>query len=100
MMVLLKNVEGVPVGAAVVVAVAAMLGGAFFPGQRLVIGLLLALLLGFLGSQRCRQTLTSVEWALLALVVWGGVSGTVVGMSPLAAKAASQPRRRKGLPVS
>ncbi len=83
---LAKIAEGVAVGSAVAVTVAAVLGGAFFPGPRLVIGVLLALLLGLFGSQQWRQSLAPFEWALLAMVGWGVVSATVVGMSPLASK--------------
>ncbi len=83
---MVKTADFAPVGGAVTVAVAAVLGGAFYPGQRLVIGGLFALLLGWFGSRQSPLTLDRVEWALLALVGWGAASATLVGMSPLAAK--------------
>ena len=85
-MALATTADGVTVGGAGTVAIAAVLGGAFFPGQRLVIGVLLAILLGWFGSRRWGMPLASEEWAGLALVGWGAVSAVVVGMSPLAAR--------------
>ncbi len=81
-----RTADSVPMGGAFAVAVAAVLGGAFLPGQRLVVGGLLVLVLWWFGSQRSRISLTSAEWVLLAFVAWGTVSAVVVGMSPLVAK--------------
>ena len=46
---MLRPAEAVPVAGAAVAALAAVLGGAFFAGPRIVVGVLLALLLGWLG---------------------------------------------------
>jgi len=85
-MALSRAADGVPVGAALTVAVATVLGGAFFPGPRIVVGLLLVMLFWCFGSQRSPLALTSFEWALLALVAWGAISATVVWTSPLLSK--------------
>jgi len=70
------------------VSLAAVLGGAFFPGQRLAVGVVFALLLMWFGSRRLGRPLDTSEWILFGLVCWGGVSAGVVEMSPLAGKEA------------
>jgi hypothetical protein len=69
-----------------VAAAAAVAGGAFFPGQRLAIGLSLALLIGWSVFLRRLSKLAPEEWAVLLLIGWGAVSAIAVGAAPLAAK--------------
>ena len=66
--------EVVAVTAVSVVAVAAILGGAFFPGPRMVIGGLLAVVLG-LGVASLRGGLEADEWTFLGFIAWGAVAG-------------------------
>ena len=77
---------GLTVGAAAIVAAAAVMGGAFFPGPRLAIGALFALVLWWVGFRWQRSSPAPEEWAFLACVGWGCVSAAVVGMSPLVAR--------------
>lgn len=81
-----KAADGGALAGAAATAIAAILGGAFFPGQRLVIGALLAIVLVWFGCQRRQPFLEFHEWALLALVGWGGASAALAGTAPLAAK--------------
>jgi len=68
-----------------VVALAAILGGAFYPGPRVVIGVLLAVALGWAVAVR-RGQLMSEEWVALGFVVWGVVSAALAAAAPLAAR--------------
>ena len=70
-----------------VVALAAILGGAFYPGPRLVIGVLMAAALGWAVAVR-RGQLVSEEWVALGFVAWGVVSATGAAAAPLAAREA------------
>jgi hypothetical protein len=70
-----------------VVALAAVLGGAFYPGPRVVIGVLLAVALGWAVAVR-RGQLLQEEWVALGFVVWGVVSGAVAAAAPLGAREA------------
>jgi len=79
--------EGSVVAAASMVALAAILGGAFYPGPRVVIGVLLAVSLGWSVAVR-RGQLVSEEWVALGFVVWGVVSAALAAAAPLAAREA------------
>jgi hypothetical protein len=68
-----------------VVALAAILGGAFYPGPRVVIGVLLAVALGWAVAVK-RGQLMSEEWVALGFVVWGVVSAALAAAAPLAAR--------------
>jgi len=68
-----------------VVAVAAILGGAFEPGPRLVVGGLLAIVLAVVAGA-WRGRLAPEEWALAAFIAWGVVAATIAGGAPLAAR--------------
>jgi len=70
-----------------VVALAAILGGAFYPGPRIVIGVLLAVVLGWAVAVR-RGQLMSEECVALGFVVWGVVSAALAAAAPLAAREA------------
>lgn len=84
---MLRGAELLPLGAAVAAALTAALGGAFFPGQRLAIGLVLSVLAACWALQRRRPPLRPEEWVALAVVGWGVVSAAA-GAAPLAAKEA------------
>jgi O-antigen ligase len=68
-----------------VVALAAILGGAFYPGPRIVIGVLLAIVLGWAVAVR-KGRLMPEEWVALIFVVWGVVSAVVAAAAPLGAR--------------
>jgi len=70
-----------------VVALAAVLGGAFYPGPRVVIGVLLAVVLGWAMTAMRGQLLTE-EWVALGFVVWGVISAAVAATAHLAAREA------------
>jgi O-antigen ligase len=70
-----------------VVALAAVLGGAFYPGPRVVIGLLLAVALGW-AITTMRGKLHSEEWIAVGFVAWGVVSAVVAAATPLGAREA------------
>lgn len=70
-----------------VVALAAILGGAFYPGPRVVIGVLLAVAFGWAMTVRRGQVFPE-EWLALGFVVWGVVSAVVAAAAPLAAREA------------
>ena len=75
--------EGSVVIVSSVVALAAILGGAFYPGPRVVIGVLLAVALGWAVAVR-RGQLVPEEWVALGFVVWGVVSAALAAAAPLA----------------
>jgi O-antigen ligase len=68
-----------------VVALAAILGGAFYPGPRVVIGLLLAFALGWAVAVRQGRPMPE-EWVALGFIVWGVVSAVVAAAAPLGAR--------------
>ena len=70
-----------------VVALAAILGGAFYPGPRVVVGVLLAAVLGWAVTVM-RGPLLPEEWVALGFVLWGVVSAVVVAAAPLGAREA------------
>ncbi|MFC2144249.1 tetratricopeptide repeat protein [Acidobacteriota bacterium] len=70
-----------------VVALAAIFGGAFYPGPRVVIGVLLAGALGW-AMTAMRGQLLSEEWVALGFVAWGVVSAVVAAATPLGAREA------------
>ena len=79
--------EGSVVIVSSVVALAAILGGAFYPGPRVVIGVLLAAALGWAVAVR-RGQLVSEESVALGFVAWGVVSAALAAAAPLAAREA------------
>ena len=79
--------EGAVVILTSVVGLAAILGGAFYPGPRVAIGVLLAVALGWAVAVR-RGQLLSEEWVGLGFVVWGVVSAALAAAAPLAAREA------------
>lgn len=81
-----SNGSVVAAGGVTVAAVAAVLGGAFFPGPRIAVGMLLVLWLVWWAVSTRTWSLTGDEWALLALVAWGGVSVTLAWLAPLAGR--------------
>jgi hypothetical protein len=72
-----------PLGAAAAVAVTAVVGGAFYPGPRVAVGVALVLWVAWFALCRESDAPAPEEWALLALPVWGAVSTAVVGLAPL-----------------
>jgi O-antigen ligase len=71
--------------AATVVAVTAILGGAFFPGPRLVVGVLLAVVMGW-GTALIGRRLAADEWLLFAFITWAVLSAVAAASAPLAAR--------------
>jgi cytochrome c-type biogenesis protein CcmH/NrfG len=68
-----------------VMVTAAIFGGAFFPGPRIVVGLLLACSLGVaVGSTWSR--FAAEEWLSLGFVSWAIVAATAAAAAPLAAR--------------
>jgi cytochrome c-type biogenesis protein CcmH/NrfG len=73
------------VAAAVAVALAAVFGGAFYPGPRIVVGALIAVTLGSAAATAWGR-LRAEEWAFLAFIVWGAASAAAIASSPLIAR--------------
>jgi O-antigen ligase/cytochrome c-type biogenesis protein CcmH/NrfG len=73
------------IGACVVVVVAAILGGAFFPGPRIVVGLSLALVLGC-AAVLSWDRLRIEEGLVVSWIGWGVVSAAASRAAPLAAR--------------
>ena len=71
--------------AAAAVALAVALGGAFAPGQRLAVAVLIAAAAGWLALAAARGPVAE-EWLALAVIGWGGVSAALATGYPLAAK--------------
>jgi O-antigen ligase len=71
--------------ASAVVALAAVLGGAFYPGPRVAVGVLLAVTLAALAAS-LKARLAAEEWTLLALLAWGVVAAALANGAPLAAR--------------
>jgi cytochrome c-type biogenesis protein CcmH/NrfG len=80
-----KRLDAAVVTAASAVAAAAILGGAFDPGPRLVVGALLAVALAS-AAGFAPVRLVAEEWVLFGLIIWGAVAAVVVASSPLAAR--------------
>lgn len=70
---------------ALAVALAAVLGGAFLPEQRLTVGLALSTVFA-LAVVRWPGSARREELLVLGLPMWGAVSALVVGAAPLASK--------------
>jgi O-antigen ligase len=68
-----------------VVVVAAILGGAFFPGPRVIVGLLLALVLGCAVAMGWNR-LEIEEGLVISWIGWGVVTSAISGAAPLAAR--------------
>jgi len=77
--------DAVPLLATAAVALAVALGGAFAPGPRLAVALLLAGIAAWLAAGAVRGPLAE-EWLALAVIGWGGVSAALATGYPLAAK--------------
>jgi O-antigen ligase len=73
--------------AAAAVGLAAVLGGAFYPAPRLLVGVLLAAALGW-GIARLPRPLEDHELLLAAFVLWGAVVAVVRPTAPLRSKVA------------
>lgn len=71
--------------AAAAVALSVALGGAFAPGQRLAVAVLIAVVAGWLALAAVRGPLAE-EWLALGVIGWGAVSGALATGYPLAAK--------------
>ncbi len=75
------------IAGAMVVAVAAILGGAFLPGPRLIVGVLASVVI-FVSVMTWRERLEVEEWLVLVFIAWGACSAVVSMNSPLAAREA------------
>lgn len=73
--------------AALAVVFVAVLGGGFWPGQRLLVGAAMVVVVALAVCRR-QGTPDLVEASWLMVPVWGAVSAIVVGSAPLAAKEA------------
>jgi hypothetical protein len=73
--------------AASVVALAAIFGGAFYPGPRIVIGVMLAVGLGWAVAAMRGQPV-SEEWVAFGFIAWGVVSAAVAATVSLGAREA------------
>jgi hypothetical protein len=77
--------EASTVFAAAVVALTAILGGAFYPGPRVAVGMLMAVTLGLAATSIGRR-LGAEEWSVFGFIVWGIVAAVVAASAPLAAR--------------
>ncbi len=77
--------DAVALLAAAAVALAVALGGAFAPGSRLAVALVIAVVAGWLALAASRGPVAE-EWLALAVIGWGGVSAALATGYPLAAK--------------
>jgi cytochrome c-type biogenesis protein CcmH/NrfG len=68
-----------------VVVVAAILGGAFYPGPRVIVGVLLACSMGWAVAGMWGR-ITPEEGMMLGFIVWAVVSAIVAATAPLAAR--------------
>jgi O-antigen ligase len=80
-----KAAEVSVVAVTAVVAMATALGGAFDPGPRVVVGVLLAAVLAA-SSFSLRARPAPEEWALIAFLGWGVISAVAANAYPLAAR--------------
>jgi len=83
----MRTVDATGVLAVVVVAVAAILGGAFYPGPRMAVGLSFAVTLAAAVYWR-RDRLRTEEWAVVVFMVWSVLAGVLARTAPLAAREA------------
>ncbi len=81
----MRRIDAAGVLSVAVVAVAAVLGGAFYPGPRMVVGLSFAVTLAAV-VYRQRDRLRTEEWALIVFLGWSVVAGVVGRTAPLAAR--------------
>ncbi len=81
----MRTVDATGVLAVVVVAVAAILGGAFYPGPRMAVGLSLAVTLAAAVYWR-RDRLRTEEWVVVVFLVWSVSAGVLARTAPLAAR--------------
>jgi len=77
--------DAVPLLVTGAVALSVALGGAFAPGQRLVVALVFAGLAAWVGAAAARGPVAE-EWLALGVIAWGGVSAALATGYPLAAK--------------
>jgi len=68
-----------------IVGLAAVLGGAFYPGPRMVVGVCFAVTLAAAVYWR-RDRLRTEEWAVVVFLVWSVAAGVVARTAPLAAR--------------
>ena len=81
----MRTVDATGVLAVVVVAVAAILGGAFYPGPRMAVGLSFAVTLAAAVYWR-RDRLRTEEWVVVVFLVWSVSAGVLARTAPLAAR--------------
>ncbi len=84
---MIRDAEIAAPAAAIAVVVTALLGGAFSPGARLVVGLVL-IVVWVVAGMTCAGRLDRIEWGMALLLAWGVVSAATVGAAPLASKEA------------
>ena len=83
----MRPVDATIVLAVVVVAVAAILGGAFYPGPRMAVGLSFAVTLAVAVYWR-RDRLQADEWAWIVFLGWGVAAGVGAWTAPLISRVA------------
>jgi len=81
----MRTVDTAGVLAVVAVAVAAILGGAFYPGPRMVVGVCFVVTLAAAVYWR-RDRLRTEEWAVVVFLVWSVLAGVLARTAPLAAR--------------
>ena len=81
----MRSVDAVGVLAVAVVGLAAVLGGAFYPGPRMVVGGCLAVTLAAAVYWR-RNRLQTEEWAVVVFLAWSVSAGVLARTAPLAAR--------------
>jgi len=77
----MRTVDAAGVLAVVAVAVAAILGGAFYPGPRMVVGLSFVVTLAAAVYWR-RDRLRTEEWAVVVFLVWSVSAGVLARTAP------------------
>ena len=82
---MVRQVDFGPLAAAAAVALAAVLGGAFTPFQRMLLGLVLVLV-WLLAALDWHGGYEKGEFLLVGFVLWGTISAVWAGASPLASK--------------
>ena len=81
----MRTADTAVVAASGVVGLAAVLGGAFDPGSRLVVGILLTVVLA-IAVYSWGEHPAPEEWAVLGAMTWGVIASIVVGGAPLVAR--------------
>ena len=81
----MKSTKAAVIAGSVVVGLAAVLGGAFDPGPRLVVGILLTAVLA-IAVYSWGERPAPEEWAVLGVLTWGVIASIVGGGAPLAAR--------------